>query len=319
MLEKEQFFIIPASIMFHKKLKGDHIRVFSLLYGYLKNREKHKNCWYTNDDLMELTGRSRRQIDILLNHLETENIIRREGHGYRRKFILGSFFNNEKIETDKTLYNPAENVVVDTDLYNCAENVVRQRRKRSTIAQKTKQDSAENVVQNKEENKENNKEQQGQPSATQKKSVMTDQPQPQTFVVFSIPLDQTLLSFRDHLPAHLIPEMPDQAFLEAAQAHIMQTQEKDGIEFEHALNKFKKLMKTILFVKPKNFISQQEKENIKSKNEEHARLQEKASMIKMQADMNEYKTRLKKPLDLVTQKSSIRRLGSLLDGLSEPH
>jgi len=226
-----QFFQIPASIMFHKKLTSDDKIVFSLIYGYLK---KNKTCWHTNDQLMEVTGRSRRQIDLILNRLESERIIERVGCGYRRKFAIGTF-----------LDNCAENVVdrdIGQELYNYAENALVLRKKRSSTTQKTTQYCAKNVVENREQNKEELKEQHTEPSELPPEK--NPQPKPETVVVvFSKIVDQQLLDFAFKLPSHLQPSFTSSnlELLNAFKFHIDLQIKTEQISFEFAVNKLKKL------------------------------------------------------------------------------
>lgn len=241
-----QFFQIPALIMFHKKLTSDDKIVFSIIYGYLK---KNKTCWYTNEELMEVTGRSRRQIDIILNRLESEKIIERVGCGYRRKFALGSFLNN-----------CAENIVdrdAGQELNNYAENALVLRRKRSSTAQKTTQYCAENVVENREQNKENNKEQQPSPSEPSPEKPQPSKPDT-VVVVFSKTVDQQLLDFVFKLPTHLQPSFTSSnlELLNAFKFHVDFQIKTEQISFDFAINKLKKLMRSHKFQKPDGFESQ---------------------------------------------------------------
>lgn len=294
-----KFFQIPASIMFHKELTSDDKIVFSLIYGYLKN---NKTCWYTNEELMEATGRSRRQIDIILNRLESAKIIERVGCGYRRKFALGLFLNN-----------CAENVVdksAEQELYNYAENALVLRRKRSSTAQKTTQYCAENVVENKENNKENNKEQHTAAPLTETK---IEQPTiSRTVVVFSELIDKQLLELDRGLPNHLRTSLEPREYLQCAKFHIDSIMKMDKIEFPHALNMFKKLCKSTRFEKPSGFKSEEDIAKARENNERRLKEQEQKSLEKWRFDNPHADKITNEDIDVV---KSIG-LSSLLKGLN---
>ena len=245
--------LILEKIQQETPLSRVEFTIFSKLLGFLLRNDNPFP--YSTSSLAENTLYKRASIFEGLKLLEEKKLIERTGLSFQRRFHKGLrmieiYSQVQKLDVLELNTSPATGQTRPNSGYTRPE----------TGYSRTK-DNEENI---------NNP-----PS---KPGPKNDQPSEQrSSVVFSTSSDRELLAFLHSLPSDLKPNLSDPDFLQCAKKHIDDSMAKDGIEFSHALNKFKKLCRAVRFDKPKGFRTEGELILIRQENERRAELQERQS------------------------------------------